>query len=577
MSRWLRWQFVTPRLLLCVVAALCVHFAAGRWVRSVAERTGKQLAGASVNVASARVSLSDGRVVLGAIRVANPCEAGQSWFTAEGCELEVAAAPLLTKQTIIPRARLSGVRLGPFSPGGKGSSEWFNDHAVEAAVDRLNRIDDRFGEVLVGQLESVRRTADFCEAWPKEVAALDARAAELVRRAEELEKELGAASVNQLRHSHLLDETPAKVAGLRAELQSLSDDFDRLPDRLEEQRRLIIASRRHDEEFVRNKLHVDAIDAELLNAYLLREDVSRQLDGLMAWLRRMRQVAPAEPAEHRAASRGQNVLFAGMRSSPNFLIRLLEMQGEATLASRPMEFRGFVTDVTTTPLLHAEPMRFRFCSKDSTPFEVRATIDRTGGRVWDELFVDCLEIPLDRQSLGRAEQLHLRLSPSRGSLTVSVSMDGDKLSGEIQLVRKQLQITPELSCNGKVMPIGGSLEQSPGQFDAMTTRVSLDGTIDQPRCTLWSNLGPVVAEALQNGLHNYAEARTGEILADARRQVDERLTELERQLAEHRERLATRIASMPQRIDAIDRTQARRGRLSVEQAGRRLPTTSILR
>jgi hypothetical protein len=94
---------------------------------------------------------------------------------------------------------------------------------------------------------------------------------------------------------------------------------------------------------------------------------------------------------------------------------------------------------------------------------------------------------------------------------------------------------------------------------------------------LQSNLGSAVADALRHGLEKHAEAQAREILANARRQVDERLAELERQLAEQREKFASKIASMPQRIDAIDRTQARRGRLSVEQAGRRLPTTSILR
>jgi uncharacterized protein (TIGR03545 family) len=603
MSRWLRREFTLPRVLMCLVAALAAQYALGLAVRTMTMRWASQLLAARVNVANARVSLSDGHVLLGRMNVAEPRESGGTWFTAEGCELEVATAPLLAKQVIVSKARLRGIRLGepvleqsaergtipgrmvpaPFCSEdiAKGDSprradRWFDDHAVEAAEDRLSKIDDRFSEKLVERLESVRLTTELCSSWPTKLAALNARAAELERIANELEQAVTEASENPLRKSALDDGATGKVGELQKSFACLSDDLQQLPERLEEQRRLIIAARREDEELVRGKMHVEAIDGKLLNAYLLRRQASRQLDGLAACLHWLRQIGSESPPQP-ATNRGEDVLFAGMRRTPNFLIRSLELQGEIGTLGRPVEFRGLVSNVTTAPSLHTEPIQVRISGKEPGAFAMRATIDRTCGRSIDELFINHGEFSMCERSLGQAEQLQLKLTPSAGSLSVHVRVDGNKLAGEIQLVQKQLGITPTFACEGSEMPIAQALERSLAQFNSMTTRVSLGGTIDQPKCTLWSNLGPAVAEALQHGLQNHADMRAQVVLDNAKRHVDEQLAELERQMAEHQEKFAGEVADLPQRIDALARSQTRGERISVEQAGRRLPATSILR
>jgi uncharacterized protein (TIGR03545 family) len=516
--------------------------------------------------------------------VADPCDAAKCLFAAEGCELEVAAAPLLAKQVVVSKARLSGMRFGDATTecrrehdSDDNTARWFHDQAVEAARDRLARMDDPFEEKFLDRLESVRRTAELCSRWPDEIAALHERAAALEASADELELSAAAASGNPLRNRQRLDDVSTRVTELRKNLECLCSDFDLLPQQLEEQRRAIVAARRQDEKFVRDKLQVETIDAKLLNAYLLREPAAQQLDGLITWMRCLREMAPTDESRFVAGSRGENVLFAGHRPQPPFLIRALELQGETCIVGQPVAFRGLVSSLTSTPSIHGEPIQLRFSGKDPAPFEVQATIDRTRGRVRDELFVKCGEIPLGDRSLGQSDGLQLSVAPSTGSLTVSISVEGDRLAGDIRLVEKQVRMTPVFAGQADTLPIGEPLDQSLGKLDSLATRISLHGTIDQPACTLVSDLGPAVAEALEQGLRHQAEAHARIVLEEARRHVDERLAYLERQVAEHREKFASQVATMPQRIDAIARSQARGERMSVEQAGRRLPTTSILR
>lgn len=577
MSRWTRWQFVVPRLLLCVVAALGVQYAAGLVTRSIAVRLGADLVGAQVDVAHARVSLADRHVILGGMKVSDPRCLRESWFTADSCELEVAAMPLLYKQTIIEKARLSGVRIAGSNFDKTASTTWFSDHDVEAARERLACIDKRFDQNYLKQLESVQRSTAFCTRFPDTIAALESRATELARLADELETTLDAASVNSLRHDKMLNDVPTRVAALRKELDDVTASFTNLPQQLDNERRSIVAARRQDEQFLNATLRFEVIDQNLLNTYLLREQVAQPLDEMATWLRCIRQNVSTDSTRQSEHKRGENVLFAGMRPTPDFLIRALEVQGEAQFMGRPVGFCGLVSNLTTTPAIHSEPIRVRLAATGSMPLELRASINRTGGQVCDELFVDCRDMPLVEQCLGRTEQLQLKLAPSVGTISVRMRIDGDKLSGDIQLMQKQVRMTPTLAGKLGELPIAAPLTESLGQVNSLATRISLRGTIDKPECTLWSNLGSEVAKAMDRALQQHASEHTHAVLAEARRHVDERLAGLERQLSDHQTKFANATAGMPERIETIARLQARGERISVEQLGRRLPNTSLFR
>jgi len=591
MSRWIQWRFFAPRVLLFAVTALALQYAVGLVVRSCAKRMGTELLGTDVDVTHARLSLADRTVVLSGLRVANPCYPNGSALTAECCELKLDATPLLYKQTIIDQARLSGIRIGAEATehtvsdsvsgskklAAKVSGRWFDDRAVTTASKLLANINERFEHNYVRQLDSVKLSTACCTRFPDRITAIESRAAELIRLTEELEKKLDAASVNQLRHDKTLNDLPANVATLRRELDEISADVGHLPLQLDKERRLIVAARRHDEQFLQTKLRPESVDQNLLNAYLLCDHVAQPLDELTNWMLCIRTIISTGTNARALHQRGEYVLFEGMRPAPNFLIRNLELRGEARIFGRPFEFQGLVDNLTTTPQIHGEPIRLRLSSTGTSPFELRATFDRTAGRMCDELLVDCSNVSFNEQAIGHDEALRVRIAPSVGSMTISMRIEGDKLSGDIQLVQNQVRIAPTLANELGKLPIESSMTGTLGGVNSLATRLSLHGTVEEPRCTLWSNLGPAVAEAMDRALQQHANDQARAVLAEARRHVDERLAALERQVADHRAKFALATGAMPERIDTIARLQTRRERISVEQLGRRLPSTSMLR
>src|SRR5262245_43799256 len=101
MSRWTRWQFAVPRLLLAVVILLSAQFGLGVAIRAYVEEVGEATVGSRVEVAHARLSLLQRQLVLSNFRVADPRDSSQNLLEADRCELNFATAPLLRKQTVV--------------------------------------------------------------------------------------------------------------------------------------------------------------------------------------------------------------------------------------------------------------------------------------------------------------------------------------------------------------------------------------------------------------------------------------------------------------------------------------------
>lgn len=579
MKRLLQWQFVVPRVLLVVVVLLAAQYVLGVVARSVAIERGQAALGAHVDVGHARVSFVDGQVVLTDVRVANPERPSKSYLEADRCELNFSPAAMLHKQAVVEKGRISGLRFGAgaetASSAARQSIAWFKDDADVVARKWLDRLSERFSLDAVKQLQSVERTETFCASWSKQSAALDRRLLDLDRRAAQLQDVIEAGQANPLRNDKLLVDLPTKVADLQKDFSKYRTELEKLPDQLETERRAIVAARRNDEQAVSKQLQLDAADANSLSAYLLREQAAQQLNELVGWVRWARTMAAVNAGTRANASRGENVLFAGCRQTPGLLVRSLELQGAAKIGGQPVEMRGTLVNLSSNPWLHDQALRLHLIADGSLPFELQATIDRTTSVAKDELLVDCQGILLPAVALGRNKQLELKMAPSVGSLSVSIVVDGGKLTGDVQIVQQKVQLAPAANGVGNAA-LASAMGETLGRVNSVATRLTLSGTLDEPSCKLWSNLGTAVAEAMKRGLQRAGGQHSKALMVEAGRQVDERLAEVDRQVAEKQARFVSKSTEITARLQKIAAVESPRYRISAEHSGR-LPSNSLFR
>jgi uncharacterized protein (TIGR03545 family) len=584
MRRWLHWQFVVPRVLLVVVILLAAQYVLGLVVRSMAIRAVGRAVGAHVAIGHARVSLADRQIVLSDVQFTNRHHHADGMLQADRCELNFDLGPLAHKRLVVESGRISGLRFNT-SDGRVDSKEganpvaqpraWFKDDADLAAYQWLDSLNEHFTLDMVNQLDSVERTEAFCANWSKQSAELESRLRELDARETKLQEAIEAAQVNPLRNDDALEKLRKDAVALQKEFAVFQADVDKLPDELDAERRAIVAARQHDGDLVNTRLRLEPVEARALNAYLLREQSARQLDELIGWLRWIREEVPASATSKAGKRRGEDILFAGCRRAPGVLIRSLQLEGAVRIGGQPVELRGVLTSLASAPRFHDQPMRIHLVGRGSMPLELQVTIDRTGPVARDELLVDCRDVLLPSAALGRTEQLEMKLAPSVGSLSVSVVVEGEKLTGDIQMVQQKVQITPAV--HG---PAGPALCSAMGEtlgVSSIATRLSLDGTLNKPACALWSNLGAAVAESMRHALRRAGDQHARELLAEAGRRVDERLAEVDRQMAELQRRLASKTTDLTARLDELATVEKPLYRISAKEGGRRLPKDSLFR
>jgi uncharacterized protein (TIGR03545 family) len=580
MIRFLQWQTLVPRLLLVAVALLAAQYGLGRHVRSVAARSSKSAVGSRLDVKHARVAMLDRQVVLSDLRLANPNAPGQNLIEADHVVLDVASKPLLYKQAVIDRGTVSGLRFGAPAANEEEPAAATKHELGNAPQQQVNdwlcRLDEQFGENWVKQFRSVRLAEELWARWPERSKELELRASALNQRASELEQLADVAQSNPLRHEDRLRVMPDQIAALQRDIAQVGGALESMLATLDADRRAIVAARQHDQQFLREQMRFERADASAMTAYLLQEKLARPVDEMLGWLRWTRTVAPVERFPHQAA-RGEDVLFGGSRPASQLLVRALELHGSSRLGGQPVELRGLLTDFSTTPSAHSKPIRLRLKSSGSHSIDLQAIIDRTASVPRDELIVTANRILLPQLELGQADHLSLTLAPSEASLSGHLVVNGEALVGEIQLVQKRVQAEPRLRGSLRNVPLAAALSETLQKSNGLTLRIAFSGTLAEPECTLWSSLGPAVAEAMELSLARAANDRSQKLLAQGHRLVDERLAELERTATQLHADLTAQMAGASGELERIASQRSAPRRLSHEQLGRRLPANSLFR
>jgi uncharacterized protein (TIGR03545 family) len=591
MKGWIRWRYVLPRLGAIVVVATLAQLGLSPLVRWLVIESGERTVQASVEVGETNVSLLGGDVVLREIRVANARAPMRNLIEADRCELDLEAGALLHKQAIVDHGTLTGLRFGtPRDTSGalpdvefdtaSSLNSLLDEKAMKVAREWLDKLHSRFQQNVVDQLHSVQLTEDLLRRWPVQYAELKDRVTELRQQTNNLQTQARAAQDNPLRHVSALEQLPNDVAKISENLSALSREVEALPDLAETDRRAIVAARRHDEQFIRDQLHFDAIDSSVLTAYLMQEELAGPVADLMGWMQWVRRIVPASAELSEAKRRrGQDVCFAGCLRHPDLLIRALDLRGSGRLGGQSFELAGTLTDVSNRPALCNQPMRLKLTTTGSLQIQAQATIDRTGPVAKDQFLVDCGGIVLPKLQLGRSDKLRLSIAPSTATLNIRVELEGDKLSGDVQLVQKQVQIMPSVGEELDRFQVVEALEDSLRDVHMVSTRVSLSGTLDRPQFELWSNLGPAVAEAMNRTIEKAASTYARQALAESQQRVDERLAELDRQIADEQASLKPQLTASTDALKQLlgGRNGDTKNRLSVEQLGQQLPANSLFR
>ncbi len=567
MKRLLRWDYIAVRLIVVFIVLCISEVGLALALKWGAVSAGQAATGAKVEIDKLKASLLGARVSIGHVQFADPRNPMQNLVEADSIELDFDGNALLHRSAVADLGVIRGLR---FNTQRVASGElekveaeekepavpsWIADVASQRATAWLDDLEGRFLTDVNDTFESVRLAEELADKWPAEYASLAAEARRIQDEVKQLERQAKEAKQNPLRNVEFLTNLPERLRGYQKQLSSLRTRMTALPGSVQADRERVAQARKHDEALLREKLQVSGANAEQLTAYLLGEQVAEPLTQMVGWLKWARQLAPAKPKQMKvAAARGVDVHFAGCQILPNLLVRRLELEGVARIAGRSAELRGVVSDFTTQPRMHATPMRVAIDTTGALPIVLRGTIDRTGDVALDELVADCSSVALPQASLGAGKKLRLDVSPSTATVLVSLRLEGDVLDGEIQVNQQQVQIASRV--DGNIGPVSGAVladavDQSLGKLDRLATRVTLSGTLDEPKWRVWSTLGPAMAEAVDRAVAGVVKQQTDRLASEAQKRVDAQLARLDLQLAAARDKATAAIDEPVQELEKL--------------------------
>ncbi|MEN0111247.1 MAG: TIGR03545 family protein [Planctomycetota bacterium] len=598
MTRYVRLGYLVPRLVL-LVALLCVaEWGVGWGLRAAIVNGGQNAVGAKVEVRSAAVSVLGARATLRDLAIADPNRPMQNLLEAELVELDFDANSLLRRRAIADRGVVRGLRFGTSretsgelsdeqrseATGGDGRLGRLAEQLASDAADRWVASLNGDLRAEVAGLESVRLAKQLQRDWPRRVRGTrdEAEALEAdVQRVGRLAKE---ASENPLRHADFLARAPQEFAELKRRADALRGEVATWPTELATDRDRVDAARIADEHRLRERLQVDQLDPDSLTSYLLGDQLTGPVRELVGWVRWAREMVPAKPTPSRVTerARGVDVRFAGVRQRPELLVRSLRLSGVAELGGGPIELDGLVTDFTTSPELHAAPMQITLAGSGATPISLRGTINRTAAQALDEFVLDCPTVALPEAVLGDPGGLAFAMAPSTASVTLSLRVEGERIAGELQLVQDRLSLSSRVadSAGETTRRIAAAVGDSVDTLPRAATRVSLGGTLDDPRVAVWSSLGPAISEALVGSAQRIAEGEAERRVADFRNRVAAELAPLETLLADATSELTEGLAGPIAQIEGFaggwPGGGLQTGTFGFEKLGKRLPDAKSL-
>lgn len=556
----IRWKYLIPRLILLVMLATFLGFGLEPLSRWALVSLGQQAVGAKVEIADLQLSLTDTKVRLADVQVADPSAPERNLVRAGELTLDLDRPALLRRQLIVREGRISGLRFSSDrTTSGRLDTET-EPPEEDGSIDLqwLSLLSDKLQQDIQDELETVRVADELKTHWPEEYRRLEKRADDLEARIRRLREVVRSArSGDILSQPDQIQQATVDIQAVQRELDTLPDEIRRLHDAARQDRQAIEVARQHDVEYLKRRFRWEGLDADTLSRYLLKENEAAKVRELLAWVEWGRELAPQKrKLDAPRRDRGWKIRFRGVPVTPDWLVERLSVDGVATQDGQDVPFTGQLADVTSQQWLTRRPMTLDVSTEGPMPLAIHGVLDRTTSQPVDHFSITCPAMELPVRTLGQPEKLAFSIAPGQASLRLEIEVQCDQLKGELNYAQDDLRM--EAATQGGQMSehLAARINQSVSQIKEARVTVDLSGSLTRPKMRFRSDLGQQLSDGLNLALQAELRERRDQLqakldgvverqLEDVQRRVDQKVEELLARLDGPREEITKLASSLP--------------------------------
>jgi uncharacterized protein (TIGR03545 family)/uncharacterized protein (TIGR03546 family) len=558
---WIRKGFVLPLAFFVGLGVGAWWLFADRGMQAAVERAGTRIMGATVDVGTMDVDLSDGILVMTGLQVTNPSTPENNIVEIGEIGAALSTGPLLRAKVAIDSVVVRDIRFNTRreTPGEVDTLRERNtlvrdEMARWRASTRIPTIPTPnlsglvdFSRLSADSLETVIRARELAAsvdaargAFTDRVEALDVGAQ--IDSASALLASLEGASIRSLgpvgtartlgtlrsmaagvtdivTHVAELEESlGTEVAGLRRGLAALDDLRD------------------GDYRKALGVLNLPSFDPDDISAALLQAPLMERVETLLYWARAVDANLPDGSrsfrleGSDRLRAAGEDVMFPSVGSSlPSFALNKLE--GSVTIG--PLTGVAIrILDLSSDPRATGRPTTVQLTGGSGA---ARAVLDLSLDRTRD-VAVDRLEARFSGLPLPSLEiaPLDARLDLGDGGTRVDLSRSGDSIVGAVtwSATDANWQRTGPDATGA-----AGYLWDLVSSLTSIEITLGLDGTLSSPGITVRSNIGGRIVQALRDQIGDEVRRAEAQARAQVDRLIEQALTQARSQVAGFEEML----------------------------------------
>ena len=572
---WIRKGFVIPLALFVGVGIGAWWLLADRSVRAGVERVGTRIMGATVDVGTTDVDLSDGLFAMTGLQVTNPSAPENNIVEIGEIGAALSTTPLLRAKVALDSVVVRGIRFNTTreTPGEvdtlRERSTLFRDEMARwrasariptlptASLSNLVDLRGLSADSLQTVIQARALAASVGEVrgtFSNRLAALDVRTR--VDSASALLASLEGASVRSLGPVGAV----STVAALRSMAAGITEDATRVAEleadlgsevsRLRQGVTALDDLRALDYTAALGVLNLPSFDPNDISAALLQAPLMERVETLLYWAQLVRDNLPdgsrslriEGPARLRRA--GEDVTFPSV-GSPLPAFAMDKLVGSVTIGA----LTGFavqVLDLSSDPAASGRPTTLELTGENGAArAALDLSVDRTGDVAADRLSAEMTGLPLPSLEIAA---LGARLDLGDGATRVDLSRSGDSILGDVTWSTSSA--TWQRSAPD---PTGatGYLWDLVSRLASIEITLGLDGTLTSPEISIRSNIGAQITQALRDQVGDEVREAEARVRAEVDRLIDQPLDDARSQVASFQEGIGGSLTDFRGELDRL--------------------------
>jgi uncharacterized protein (TIGR03545 family) len=525
-----RWSYILTRGIVVASVWAFFTFAFDPILRYGAITAGQQTVGAKVEIATLETSFFPPKISITSVAAANRNKPGTNILEFESMNGDIDGLALMHGSYVLDKAVVNGLTwnsprdddgLLPDSPPPEESEgPGFGDQLEKYGKEWANDIFDRAKlEYDPRNLESVRLAQQLEVEWKTDFDGMEARIKNIDAAGRQL-KQLADQSkrMNPIQRVEAYRKIANDGSRLLKEVSTIRDDLKVLPQKANGDLGNLDEARKRDQADIKRKVEELVLDGDKLSEFLLGPTVNNRIRNALAWQDwGSKQASKFSNAPKPERQRGDDIFFPLDNPLPNYLARLIEVNGQGEIGGDQMDVLGTIVDVSSDPQLYGKPTVVRMRGNGEADVQMKAELDRTEDIPANILDVAYILDEATTSKLGDDDSLVVEVRAGATRWNVHIETVGEELTGTVVLVQEPVLLIPKMKADDETL--GRLIAASMQNIDRIDATVELSGTIKKPRLKLKTNLGEAISNGVKQGFGREISAQKDALIAKVDSQV----------------------------------------------------------